>query len=161
MLSEEQKQKRRESRRKWRQKNPNYTKQYKLEHAERCQQMGSDYRIAHKDQKREYDKLYRQNNAEQIAERKRSYHAHRSSSHKRVYDDQVGVWECSLCGAVEGEIQLDIHHKNQDKTDNRPENLVCLCKTCHQLLHQKWSNQVIPSLIESGIVDWDGNIINK
>ena len=35
---------------------------------------------------------------------------------------------CQLCGKPES---LDVHHINYDKMDNRPDNLVTLCRSCH------------------------------
>lgn len=159
MLSDSQKQKRREARKRWRDKHPDYNKEYKLRNMDRCKKIEQEWRQDHKQEKRAYDQSYREANRDKIKHRKRSYHAHRSSVHKRVYDDEIGVWICQFCGAREGEIQLDVHHVNQDRSNNNPSNLVCLCKNCHQKLHQRWSTEVIPSLIDKGIVDWQGNIL--
>lgn len=158
ILTEEQTQRRRDSRRKWRNKNPDYTSKYKAEHLDHCKEVEMAYREAHKDDKREYDRVYRETNKERISSRKKSYHVHRSSAHKRVYDDCIGEWVCAICGVSDG-VQLDVHHKNQCRDDNSPENLVCLCKNCHQALHRRWQNVVIPTLINNNLVDWQGNII--
>jgi hypothetical protein len=37
---------------------------------------------------------------------------------------------CELCG-VSG-FSLDIHHKNNDPSNNRPENLIAVCPNCHR-----------------------------
>lgn len=34
---------------------------------------------------------------------------------------------------------LAVHHVNEDRTDNRPENLVTLCSTCHAIHHKSHS----------------------
>lgn len=39
---------------------------------------------------------------------------------------------CERCGATE---KLHVHHKNHDITDQRPENLVTLCRMCHTKDH--------------------------
>lgn len=85
----------------------------------------------------------------------------RGLPHKRVYTDGGGVWKCFYCGAThEDGVELHIHHKNQDRTDNSFDNLVCLCADCHLgILHSRWNSVTIPTLIRRGIVDWEGNIM--
>lgn len=39
---------------------------------------------------------------------------------------------CERCGSKEN---LLAHHKNKDQSDNRPENIETLCKTCHNQHH--------------------------
>lgn len=159
MLTEEQKiEHRKQSKQKWRDKNPNYGKEYKQKNLERVKEMEKNWRDKHKEEKRVYDKMYREKNVDAIKERKRAYHLHRSYPHKRIYDDEIGIWECALCGAKEDEIQLEIHHKDQNRHNNNASNLVCLCKDCHRILHAKWNKEVIPQLINSNHVDWQGNI---
>ena len=84
----------------------------------------------------------------------------RGLPHKRAYTDNGGVWMCYYCGTtMEDGVELHIHHKDQDPTNNSFENLVCLCEQCHLgVLHRRWNNVVIPELIRRGIVDWEGNI---
>lgn len=84
----------------------------------------------------------------------------RGLPHKRVYTDGGGQWVCFLCGATrEDGVELHIHHKDQDKLNNEFNNLVCLCEHCHLgIIHSRWTNITIPTLIKSGIVDWQGNI---
>ena len=83
--------------------------------------------------------------------------------HKRAYTDGGGVWECFYCGATrDGGVELHIHHKDQDNTNNEFSNLVCLCERCHlHILHSRWNNKTIPELIRTGIVDWEGNILRR
>lgn len=51
--------------------------------------------------------------------------------------------ECVVCG--ESKI-VEVHHMNEDKSDNRPENLVPLCPTHHQYFHSKYRNEVEPKI---------------
>ena len=44
--------------------------------------------------------------------------------------------ECEMCGHhpfFRG--SLDVHHRDGEKTNNEPENLMTLCATCHRELH--------------------------
>ena len=46
--------------------------------------------------------------------------------------------ECRLCGGKRKDPVLEVHHKIRriDGGSNRPENLITLCSTCHDLLHK-------------------------
>jgi ribosomal protein L37AE/L43A len=44
--------------------------------------------------------------------------------------------ECEHCGSVGP--RLGLHHKDEDRTNNSPENLLTLCPKCHTALH--WKN---------------------
>jgi len=46
-------------------------------------------------------------------------------------------WTCQLCGACRKRwgYHLHVHHINEDKTDNREQNLVSLCSSCHRAVH--------------------------
>ncbi len=51
-------------------------------------------------------------------------------------------WKCSKCGAdfkkdksTRGN-SLQVHHWNRIPEDNRPENLVALCNSCHLAYHR-------------------------
>ena len=81
--------------------------------------------------------------------------------HKRVYTDGGGEWICYKCHATrEDDVQLHIHHKDQDSSNNTFSNLVCLCTKCHLSgIHSRWNNETIPKLIRMGIVDWTAEIL--
>ena len=42
-------------------------------------------------------------------------------------------YTCQKCGKTQDELdrKLDVHHIDYDKTNNRPENLISLCGSCH------------------------------
>jgi len=44
---------------------------------------------------------------------------------------------CEACGSQE---KLRVHHKNKNRQDNRIENLMIVCKSCHNKIHEKWKN---------------------
>jgi transposase/uncharacterized protein YlaI len=54
-------------------------------------------------------------------------------SHKIVAKIKDKVGKCQSCEETE---VLDLHHINEDATDNRPENHVILCPTCHAKIHR-------------------------
>lgn len=41
--------------------------------------------------------------------------------------------KCELCGSDKN---LDIHHKDEDWTNNSIDNLICLCRSCHIKTHR-------------------------
>lgn len=41
---------------------------------------------------------------------------------------------CEICGTKEN---LEVHHKDCDRTNNFPSNLITVCESCHQRIHSK------------------------
>lgn len=71
----------------------------------------------------EYDKSYRDSKGN-------------PSKNKVIWD---GVWardkcKCYFCG-FESKKHQEIHHLNDDHSDNSPDNLVTICPLCHQTFH--------------------------
>jgi len=54
--------------------------------------------------------------------------------------------ECAECGVTDN---LEVHHRNGDRTDNEPENLLVLCNRHHSQLHQSglngWEDELKPT----------------
>lgn len=44
--------------------------------------------------------------------------------------------KCQRCGKSLRGMRPHIHHKNQNPSDNRKENLILLCPNCHSKLHR-------------------------
>ena len=60
-------------------------------------------------------------------------------------------YKCKLCGCpqIENEKQLDIHHIDSNKKNNKKENLVALCKKCHAKMkfnRKYWENYFLEEL---------------
>lgn len=72
-------------------------------------------------------KAYRENNRENRNRRARK--------HRGTYlVDKAS--KCPRCGfEASHPAQMDVHHKNRDHSDNRPENLEVICANCHRLEH--------------------------
>lgn len=49
---------------------------------------------------------------------------------KRVYEYKKD--KCELCGRT---YRLEIHHKDKNRKNNKPENLITLCNYCHARTH--------------------------
>jgi len=45
--------------------------------------------------------------------------------------------KCRLCGEKENGRKLDSHHIDSDKNNNKPENLIALCHSCHMKAHSQ------------------------
>ena len=65
---------------------------------------------------------------------------------------QEANWQCAKCGLqclkpnekIKGlskserrKRTLNVHHRNYQPEDNRPENLICLCTACHLSFHTR------------------------
>ena len=51
--------------------------------------------------------------------------------YQKIAKDNL-IQKCSLCGSIKF---LCCHHKNRNRKDNRLENLMIVCKRCHQNIH--------------------------
>jgi 5-methylcytosine-specific restriction endonuclease McrA len=43
--------------------------------------------------------------------------------------------KCMICDFKEGNRRLNVHHKDKNWKNNSPENLIILCRDCHNLWH--------------------------
>lgn len=94
-------------------------------------------------------------------EQKKEYLKKRGLLHKRVYTDGGGEWKCALCGTTwDDGAELHIHHKDQINSNNDFNNLVCLCRSCHEKVHNNWI-MCVKELVDLGIVDWTGVLCQK
>lgn len=60
------------------------------------------------------------------------YTAAHHSSRKVVYLIEDREKKCELCGTT---INIDVHHKDGNYRNNRSENLMVVCRSCHMKLH--------------------------
>jgi len=51
-----------------------------------------------------------------------------NASHARQYRGK----ECEFCSSTN---HLVAHHRNRNQSDNRPENILTVCSTCHNRIH--------------------------
>jgi len=66
-------------------------------------------------------------------------------THRKICFDEYEE-QCKNCGATES---VDVHHRDGDRTHNEISNLIPLCKSCHQKVH----NGNRDSELMSGLVD--------
>lgn len=55
-------------------------------------------------------------------------------SYRRIAKEYYEVWKCLDCSSSE---RLEVHHIDKDRTNNKVENLLILCKQCHESRHHK------------------------
>lgn len=67
-----------------------------------------------------------------FCQRKANPKKRNSRKARRVAD----LTECQKCGYKEHPEILQAHHKNKDRTDDTPENIIVLCPNCHALEHR-------------------------
>ena len=68
----------------------------------------------------------------QSEEKRTSSNAHTTA--RKVNELIMHKTECERCGKTG---KLDIHHRDKNWNNNEPENLQCLCRSCHMKLHAK------------------------
>lgn len=59
--------------------------------------------------------------------------------------------KCIICGFDK---ILDVHHINEDNSDNRKDNLVFLCPNHHKMFHSNFKNEIEPFIIEYQMIKW-------
>lgn len=67
--------------------------------------------------------------------RKRTENPRRHDYYLKIYHTK-GT-NSPVCENCSSDINLDIHHKDLDKGNNNPTNLIKLCRSCHVRLHKK------------------------
>ena len=58
----------------------------------------------------------------------------RHNARQRVQIGDTDITECSSCGKVG---KMDIHHINRNPFDNSLENLLVICRSCHNKIHKE------------------------
>ena len=65
---------------------------------------------------------------------------------------------CGRCGFEGESCQMDVHHRDGDRTNNDPRNLMTLCANCHRLAHrggwhtvEAWAGPLPPVAVEDAI----------
>jgi len=48
---------------------------------------------------------------------------------------------CQRCNALQGDRAFDVHHKDCNKHNNSPDNLITLCVSCHRRIHNAIINK--------------------
>ena len=54
---------------------------------------------------------------------------------KMAYSLRAGKYKKAFCEGCHAMIKLQVHHVDQDKTNNTSENIQTLCKNCHDFWH--------------------------
>ena len=54
--------------------------------------------------------------------------------------------KCTICGTTK---KLQVHHKDEDRSNNNPDNLITLCNSCHLRVHSKNLEVVFADEIKS------------
>lgn len=68
---------------------------------------------------------------------RKCFYKHIQSSGRVYYSKLKGSY-CEVCGFIPQDFcQLDIHHKNKDRSNNELSNLLTICANCHRLLHKE------------------------
>ena len=80
----------------------------------------------------------------------RTYH-HDGDSTEKILKENTSRYQkyikssCEICGATK---DLEVHHKDKNHSNNNPNNLMTVCSSCHQKVH----NQLLTSLYGDKII---------
>ena len=83
-----------------------------------------------------------QDKAEQLEEQNKRYRQKRVSSAQRGYDShwqRVRAWQlsehplCEICKHA----AIIVHHKDHNQYNNNPDNLMSVCRNCHERIHKR------------------------
>lgn len=123
----------------WREKNPERfkatQKECYLKRHKYYLKKAAEYRAKHKKERKKYDK------------KRKNEEPHR----KLLLQSKIPI-RCKLCGINENInfIQMSVHHVDGNKKNNDISNLVWICESCHQYLHN--SKGIHSKLIKIGDV---------
>jgi len=151
-LTPEQRERRRESDRKWRAANPEYYRQRYAANREKAQEYARNWRAAHPEKSRENSRKYREANPEKVKGRIlrwRADHPDRVKAHKHKLHDKerfngyrqsvlnANQGVCVNCGGK----AILVHHidgrgRDHPAPNHDPKNLVPMCNSCHAKHHK-------------------------
>lgn len=106
--------------------------------SEFCQ--SSNYKKSHPEKVREWKKRYYQKHKEYVSKKSKIFHSNDYFGGLRfkVLDRDGG--NCQNCGQEYRPFTTIIHHIDKDKNNNVMENLVTLCRSCHNKVHGTFKN---------------------
>jgi len=108
------------------------------------------YYERHKAKCLEEQKEYREKNLTKVRRQEREYRAKPGVKESKIeyQRDRDRPWRkhladsCERCGFIpEHQCQLDIHHRDEDKSNNDPSNLQTVCSNCHRIIEHQAPRQ--------------------
>jgi 5-methylcytosine-specific restriction endonuclease McrA len=102
-----------------------YSKQYYNENREKILESKKEYYIANRKEILKYKKEYQKNKCKRYVSK---------FEYWKIFADNGGELKCALCDTEE---DLLIHHKDANHKNNDINNLQCLCRSCHTIVHNK------------------------
>lgn len=96
MTNEEKIERKRESKRKWREAHPDYNKQYRERHKEELNEKSKKYRLEHSEELKEYRKRYRLEHPEKVKEANKKWatnNADKIKQYRLDHSDEIKSWQ--------------------------------------------------------------------
>lgn len=117
-----------------------------LEHNKKCVCCGKDYIFTG----REKTKAFRESKyCSRSCANNRQKWWNENATHYRTIAFQHWEHKCAICNFDK---IVAVHHIDENHNNNDPKNLIPLCPNHHEMIHSKWSEEVVP-LIEELIKD--------
>jgi len=86
-----------------------------------------------KEEKEEIKKMFEENPEKTLNLLIRNMVPDKVYAYQRIAYEKYGR-KCMICGQIKG--QIDVHHKDRNRKNNKIENLQVLCAKCHAELHK-------------------------
>ena len=113
-------------------------------HIKECERCGGDYEY----EGRQYTKAFERSRfcGRSCANSRQDYWIENATRYRTICFHH---WpkECQICGHDK---IVAVHHIDENKKNNSPENLIPLCPTHHEMCHSMWRGEVQP-LIEEAV----------
>lgn len=76
--------------------------------------------------------------------------------HYKTVCKRHNSYSCIICNFNK---ILDVHHVNEDNTDNRKENLIYLCPNHHKMYHSRFKKEIVPFIEKYILSKWGCNSV--
>jgi len=121
------------------------TKEYYQKHKEKLKKVNREWFLKNKEQGRQAQKVYRESHKEEIKRYRKEYYKKNWYFLNKHQTFQMSIpearkmsRECEKCKDKRLYV-LHWHHRDQDRKNNKKENLQVLCANCHMETHYEES----------------------
>ena len=119
-----------------------------LEHTKECKRCGKSFIFEGRIKTKAYEKS---NFCSRSCANNRQEWWNDNATHYKTIALQHWKHECVICGFDK---IVAIHHIDENHNNNNPHNLIPLCPNHHEMVHSKWSKEVVPLIKDIVCSKW-------